>query len=74
MRNPVIHPPVAELLRIVQPIKNLHMCAIREVMRQNLVVSLVAYRPDDAIRGTKFLIQDVKLEPAVRNAKERHQR
>jgi len=42
MRNPIVHPPVAELHWVVQLIKYVHVHAMRKVMRQNLAIALIA--------------------------------
>ena len=52
---PVIHPPFAQLLGIVKPIKNFHVHAMREIMRQDGRVSMLAQWPHDTVWRAKFL-------------------
>lgn len=53
--DPIIHPPVTEVIRVVPAVKNLHVRTVREVMSQYVSIALLAQWTDNSIWGTKLL-------------------
>ena len=47
-RDPVVHPPVTELGRVVRALEDVHVLSMREVVREDLPVALAAGRTDGA--------------------------
>jgi hypothetical protein len=47
--DPIIHPPVHQFGRVVVHFEDLHVQSVREVVREDLLVALVAQRTDDAV-------------------------